>query len=296
MTQNATANSNSSVDRSSILSQWQMLSNVSTASSGAGVNQPPPYQHGEVSSSPGQQGFASPAITSSTGLPQFSASGQGRPVPSGAQEHGMPNSVGHFSQNYIAKGFLEKSQHGFNRPCSAPTLHASSQPVTQGGGSIGFENMAAQESSLAHQQSSPPGRLPQPQSQQVPRPSAPLTPSPPPARPTPLVSQQLGKFDVPEQQWQCCHCTYINDPGTRVCMVCDRTSDNPTLVHSDRGVGDCFGEMLITFGESAQEPTAPLLAGAEASGFAVAAVEPSSANNEHLAKIHSRIAEEQDQV
>ncbi|CAM1298142.1 RNF31 (predicted) [Pycnogonum litorale] len=38
---------------------------------------------------------------------------------------------------------------------------------------------------------------------------------------------ELCLFD---KEWQCQHCTYINEPKTRICAVCCKTSENPRLL------------------------------------------------------------------
>ena len=255
---------NSSVDRSSILAQWQMNPSVPAAGSfGARESQPPlysppRYQHSNApgsANSPGQLGFVPPATTGSqTGPPLFCAAGQGAPVPSHTQER--------------------NSQGG------------------GGGGLIRFENLVAEESLLSQLRAGPSAGLPQPPSQQAPnRPSV----SPPSSRRTPPpVSRQSQRFDVPGQSWQCSHCTLINDAGTRVCVMCHRTSDNPMLVHNDQNLA---GELPATCGEPLQVSLASQSSGAQVPAAAAAAESKVfSASREQLAKIHNRIVEEQDQV
>ena len=257
---------NSSVDRSSILAQWQMNPSVPAAgSAGARESQPPlysspRYQHANAPSSansPSQLGFVPPATTGSqTGPPLTCAAGQGAPVPSHTQERNSQGGSG------------------------------------GGGGLIGFENLGAEESLLSPLRAGPSAGLPQPLSQQAPdRPSV----SPPSSRRTPpLVSQQSQRFHVPGQSWQCSHCTLINDAGTRVCVMCHRTSDNPMLVHQDQNLAR---EMPATCREPLQVSLASQSSGAQVPAAAAAAEsEMFSASREQLAKIHNRIVEEQDQV
>ena len=39
-----------------------------------------------------------------------------------------------------------------------------------------------------------------------------------------------SKFGLHSRTWICQHCTYENEPQTRVCLICDRTSDKPKYV------------------------------------------------------------------
>ncbi len=42
-------------------------------------------------------------------------------------------------------------------------------------------------------------------------------------------------FCILSPRWQCEHCTMHNEEGTRVCNVCDRTSDNPQMATDTTG-------------------------------------------------------------
>ena len=39
-----------------------------------------------------------------------------------------------------------------------------------------------------------------------------------------------SKFGVHPKKWMCQHCTFENEAMTRVCLICDRTSDKPQYV------------------------------------------------------------------
>ncbi|CAH1779905.1 unnamed protein product [Owenia fusiformis] len=45
-------------------------------------------------------------------------------------------------------------------------------------------------------------------------------------------------------EWQCEHCTFLNDPGTRVCSVCDKTSDKPILLNQEELQRTPLGDVL----------------------------------------------------
>ncbi|CAL1532737.1 unnamed protein product, partial [Lymnaea stagnalis] len=52
--------------------------------------------------------------------------------------------------------------------------------------------------------------------------------------------RQPGMFHP--KQWQCQHCTYINEPTAHACSMCDKTSTNPELI-SDQFDEDHIGEI-----------------------------------------------------
>lgn len=291
MNQTTMAAINSSVDRSSILPQWQMNPNVCAAPQPP-VSQrnqppfhpPPIYQSGNMSNnSTSQQMYVSPVAIGQ--VAQFSPMGQGRPV---AQQPSGP----HFPHSHSSQDFMEMGQQqDLNRPSSAPVNYAAAQPSVMQGGSakIGFENMMLEEMPVPYQENAYPPQ--QPQHPIANRRSVSLTPSPPPTRHTPPASQP--KYGAPEQCWQCSHCTFINQPGTRVCCMCDRTSDSPTLVSKDmisEGGSWVHGDY-----SGAYEVLLPPEEGNDPASH-YAELEAPNMSREQLAKFNSRIAEEQDQV
>lgn len=48
------------------------------------------------------------------------------------------------------------------------------------------------------------------------------------------VDKPLGP--VPTQEWECEHCTFVNQAGSRVCIVCCKTTNNPKYKHQNKGV------------------------------------------------------------
>ncbi|XP_024082766.1 uncharacterized protein LOC106665625 isoform X4 [Cimex lectularius] len=47
---------------------------------------------------------------------------------------------------------------------------------------------------------------------------------------------------IPETQWECVHCTFINEPGTRVCAICCKTTAKPKSVKSQNVQPDLKGQ------------------------------------------------------
>lgn len=56
----------------------------------------------------------------------------------------------------------------------------------------------------------------------------------------PVSSTTTSSFPgIPDQkikQWECSHCTFHNDMGTKICAVCSKTTDNPVEVQSENVV------------------------------------------------------------
>ena len=46
----------------------------------------------------------------------------------------------------------------------------------------------------------------------------------------PKHTSPSSKFGVHPKKWMCQHCTFENEAMTRVCLICDRTSDKPQYV------------------------------------------------------------------
>lgn len=59
------------------------------------------------------------------------------------------------------------------------------------------------------------------------------------------VDKPLGP--VPTEQWVCEHCTFVNQAGTRVCIVCCKTTNNPKCKQESKN-------HLNTIKEQSQEP------------------------------------------
>ncbi|CAH1270169.1 RNF31 [Branchiostoma lanceolatum] len=57
-------------------------------------------------------------------------------------------------------------------------------------------------------------------------------PSPPLVSPQTSTSMTLSPAKTKgfSRKWHCEACTFINEPGTRICAVCDKTSDNPQFI------------------------------------------------------------------
>ena len=302
----AVANTNSSVDRSSLLPQWQMIPSTTSICPGEVVNQspyypPPRYQEGNFSNSCLPSGsnsavFHAQPTVGNLHSPKFTTAEMGRPS---AQEHSAAHNAGIVYPNHRDQGFKEGQQQGLHHLGSTPgsDMHGQPMPGAQGGGLIGFEQIVAEEGSMLHPTDPTEGFL-SPPSRSATSGTATLTPSPPSqpqATLTPPLSQSSQRFTAPAQRWVCSHCTFINDPGTRVCNMCDRTSDNPELVQETSSSNVPNGENSPLTGEYLEAT----VASASASGMvpeAAAAAEMPVANMEQLANFHSRIAEEQDQV
>ena len=55
----------------------------------------------------------------------------------------------------------------------------------------------------------------------------------PQSKPQPNKPGSSSKFGVHPKRWICQHCTFANDAHTRICLICDRTSDKPKYVEDE---------------------------------------------------------------
>lgn len=293
---------NSSVDQTSILPQWQMNPSMMASSvARPTVTQPlpypaPRYQHGDYSNS--AVNFSTPLSYTQTGIAVFGTPGPNTPV---AQEHGMTFAAPpHLGESHSSGDITAQSHPGLSRLSSAPTLPGHGN--TDQGAFIGFENFLAGEEQPHFAPLQPLefwhlfGKVnavsPSPGLSQFPpqRPSPSHTPSPPPVRRSSPVGQSAARFSSHEHRWECTHCTYINDARTRVCTMCDRTSDSPTLISN----------MEISRGQAVKSFTVQHAPPQGLRKMPVGAAAPEAEkpviNQRQLNKFQKQIAEEQDQV
>ncbi|KAL8619465.1 hypothetical protein ACOMHN_011816 [Nucella lapillus] len=184
----------SGVDHSSLLPQWQMVPSTPTLTT---IHNPlysataaPRYQQGDLPSSALYGRHQLP------GGPAWGPRGDDSLFGPGGQA-GVSVAQEHGLPPHLPPHLPPSSTPPGNRPHQPPLPHSNATPdpscstLGQGLTNIGFDNLLLQELASSSSSSSP-------------------SPAPSP--------------------FPHAHCTFINQAGTRVCVMCDRTSDNPTLI------------------------------------------------------------------
>ncbi|CAH2231771.1 jg7184 [Pararge aegeria aegeria] len=74
-----------------------------------------------------------------------------------------------------------------------------------------------------------------------------------------MVEDSLGPApSPPNSSWQCEHCTFVNEPGTRVCAVCCRTPTTKAKIISTDGINNGVARLRVT-NKSSPSPTSNLI-------------------------------------
>ncbi|KAL4712904.1 hypothetical protein ACJJTC_011974, partial [Scirpophaga incertulas] len=79
-------------------------------------------------------------------------------------------------------------------------------------------------------------------------------------KPEPVIEDSLGPApEPPSSSWQCEHCTFVNEPGVRVCVICCRTPttapnavDNTEEAKTSKSVEDSRNENAKSIDDSAR--------------------------------------------